>query len=150
VTTNNRPLPPFQPFVGEWDTEGTMLPASRKSGEHFHATDSYELLPGGHFLVHRWDAHMPEGRTRGIEIFGRDKHGDDFFMHSYDDLGNTGVMTASVDDEGWTFLGESMRFHGGFSEAGDLFSGIWEFRQDPEKAWVPWMSVTLKKRGVRR
>jgi hypothetical protein len=142
---DDHPLGPLQQFVGVWQTEGTMLPASGRGGEHFTAVDSYELVPGGYFLLHHWDARMPDGRTRGIEVMGRAAETNGFFLHSYDDVGNAGVMSASNEGGRWTFDGESMRFRGSFSEDGDLFSGTWEFRPDAAGSWQPWMTVRLRR-----
>ena len=45
----------------------------------------------------------------------------------------------------WKFLGESVRFIGGFEIEGRAFAGLWETRPPGESEWKPWMRVRLKK-----
>ncbi|MGH7725605.1 MAG: DUF1579 family protein [Candidatus Eiseniibacteriota bacterium] len=53
----------LNPFVGVWNTEGEMRNTPSGSSTKFKATDTYEWLPGGHFLLHRFDANMPDGNV---------------------------------------------------------------------------------------
>jgi hypothetical protein len=134
----------LEAFVGTWNTEGEIRASSSGPAAKIHATDTYEWLPGGFFLVHRWDAHMPDGNTQGIEIIGYDASSETYPMHSFDSQGNTGLMRASFEDGVWTFVGESLRFTGGFRDSGNTFAGVWEQRSDGGD-WLPWMDVTLRK-----
>ncbi len=111
----------------------------------FHAIDTYEWLPGGFFLIHRWDAHMPDGDTKGVEIIGYDASRKTYPMHSFDDQGNHSVMQATVDGDTWRFTGESARFAGGFRDGGRTFAGLWERRSSEGGSWRPWMDVVLTK-----
>jgi hypothetical protein len=51
---------------------------------------------------------------RGIEIIGYDQENKRYFMHSFDSSGSMGVMQAHVEHDTWRFVGEYMRFTGGF------------------------------------
>ena len=53
-------------FAGEWETTGVMA-----TGETFRATDTYEWVAGGHFLLHRFDAEMPAGPMQACRSSGR-------------------------------------------------------------------------------
>jgi len=112
--------------------------------EKFKATDTYEWPPGGHFLLHRFDADMPDGRVQGIEVIGYSHKSDSYPMHSFDSIGNAILMQARVEKESWTFLGEAIRFIGGFRENGKVFTVLWEFRS-ADAPWQPLMDVTLTK-----
>jgi hypothetical protein len=59
--------------------------------------------------------------------------------------GNAGVMQARVQDQVWTFTGESLRFTGGFRDDGNTFAGVWEQLSSDGVTWLPWMDVTLRK-----
>ena len=67
----------LESFIGRWNTEGTIRVNPGSPAVRFHAVDTYEWVPGGFFVLHRWDAHMPEGRTQGVEILGYDAAGGD-------------------------------------------------------------------------
>jgi hypothetical protein len=136
---------PLNAFVGAWDTEGEMSTDRPGHPVRFKATDSYEWLPGGHFLLHRFDANMPDGDVRGIEIIGYDQENKRYFMHSFDSSGNMGVMQAHVEHDTWRFVGEYMRFTGGFRENGNAFAGLWELRSSNGSTWRPWMNVILQR-----
>lgn len=137
-------LVPLNAFIGVWDTEGEINTGSSGQAVSFRARDTYEWLSGGHFLLHWFDADMPEGTVRGIEVIGY-SHENTFHMHSFDSLGNANVMTARVENDTWTFTGESMRFTGSFQEDGMVFAGLWEMRSGDESTWKPWMNIRLRK-----
>ena len=137
---------PLAAFVGRWTTTGEVKligPSGR--GAPFTATDSYEWLPGGHFVVHRFAAQMPDGATEGIELIGWDASRKLYTMQSYDSQGNVTTMTATVDGEQWTYTGNNVRFRGGFGEDGQVFSGVWEMRERLNAPWRTWMTVELRR-----
>lgn len=133
------------PFVGLWNTEGKMMSSPSGQPARFKATDTYEWLPGGYFLIHRFDADMPDGNIKGIEIIGYNEEGKSFPVYSFDSTGRSSVMQARVEKDIWTFTGESIRFTGGFRHDGKAFAGIWELRSDDGASWRPWMEVALSK-----
>jgi hypothetical protein len=135
----------LQSFVGTWATEGTVKTSPSGSGVRFQGVDTYEWIPGGFFLLHRWDTHMPDGRTQGVEIIGYDSASGTYTVHSYDSSGNTDVMHARVANDTWTFEGKSLRFTGGFRDGGDTLAGIWEQRPGEGAPWVHWLDVTLSR-----
>jgi len=132
-------------FVGTWKTEGEMR--STPSAKHvgFTAADTYEWLPGGYFLMHRFDADMPDGNVKGIEVIGYSPESMTYPMYSFDSMGNMSIMQASVEGIKWAFTGEDIRFTGGFRDDAKIFAGFWEIRSGEGAHWQPWMDVTLKK-----
>jgi hypothetical protein len=60
----------LRPFVGVWATEGAIGTDATAPPVPFRATDTYGWLPGGHLLLHRFDADMPGGRVQGLEVIG--------------------------------------------------------------------------------
>lgn len=133
----------LQPFVGRWRTRGQVRATADAPAVEIEGTDSYEWLPGGFFLLHRVDVRIGGQPAQALEVIGWDADAGSFFMHSYDDHGNTGIMRMSVREDVWTFLGDAERFTGGFSDGGDTLSGHWERRDGSE--WLPWMDVHLTK-----
>ena len=91
----------LNPFVGVWDTEGEMKTIALGQSAKFKATDTYEWLPGGHFLLHRFDADMPQGKVQGIEVIGYMPESDTYPMYSFDSTGNTNLMQSRIEKETW-------------------------------------------------
>lgn len=133
-------------FVGSWRTSGEVLTPEAHSAP-FRARDTYEWLDGRFFLLHRWDAEMPDGVTKGIEVIGYDPSRRTYFMQSYDSRGNVGSMQASVTGATWTFWAEGVRFAGGFRDEGMTFAGVWERRAEDGSGWSQWMKIRLTREG---
>jgi hypothetical protein len=136
----------LNPFVGTWATEGEVLGGGPEPAATFRARDSYEWMPGGHFLLHRFEAEMPDGQVQGLEVIGAGREPATFAMRSFDSTGQASVMTARVTADAWTFEGENVRFRGGFRDEGRQFLGRWELRSDDEAGWQPWMDVRLRRK----
>ena len=142
------PIPPalqaLAPFAGTWHTTGTVAATSAP----YTATDTYEWLPGRHFLLHRWDAAMPEGRSQGIEVFGPDATdgpAGHYAMHSFDDTGKADTMRAVIDGRSVAFDGQGVRFRGHFNADGSEMSGTWSLQAQGSQEWQPWMTVVLRR-----
>jgi hypothetical protein len=144
TTAASAELEQLNPFVGVWKTEGEMK-AGPNAQVKFTAVDTYEWLDGGHFLVHRFDADMPDGKVQGIEVIGYNRETKSYPMHSFDNSGKVSLMQARLEQDTWTFEGESIRFRGGFQNGGKVFAGLWELRSGEGAAWQPLMQVSLMK-----
>ncbi len=133
----------LEPFIGHWDTEAKLCDAPEGKQASIVATDVYEWLPGGYFVLHHWDVNLPRGRGQGIEVIGATDTRGTFFMHAYDSDGVVGEMTGRVDGDEWRYTSESLRFAGRFSDGGTVFSGLWE--QRPGDEWEPWLDVVMRR-----
>jgi hypothetical protein len=129
-------------FVGQWRTEG-KIPSNGSTPEvKISGTDTYEWLPGNFFLLHKADVLIGDERNQTTEIIGFDQLYHGLIMKYFDSKGNSGLMIASCANEVWTFLGENLRFTGGFKKGNKEFSGIWEQSSD-KKNWVHFMDIKL-------
>lgn len=134
----------LQKFVGLWNTVG-VIPATSESPEiKVLGTDSYEWLPGGFFLLHKVNVLVGDDRNETFEVIGYDKQAKHFTLQHYDNKGGSGKMIGKVNDGVWTFLGDTLRFKGGFKNEGKEFSGVWE-QSDDGSHWAHFMNITLKK-----
>jgi hypothetical protein len=141
-------------IAGDWKTAGFVLgdPPVPVVG-----TDNYDVLPGGHFVVHNVDVTVGSNEVRAIEIIGeRDPDGDGYLVRSFDNHGNAEVMRLTVDDGG------TFHFTGGadIAPAGQPSSAtiaqvrstltisddrcamkaLWE-RSADGTIWEPWMDI---------
>lgn len=128
-------------FVGRWNTEGEMRADPSGGAIPFTATDTYEWLPSGLFLLHRVDARMGENEVKVLEVIGWDPSIQSYSCRSFDTAGNAGAYRASLTGRAWKIWGDTERFSGMFSEDGNSLSGTWE-RHDGS-CWLHWMEVTL-------
>jgi predicted enzyme related to lactoylglutathione lyase len=143
-------------LVGHWRTDGHVL------GDQpvpVTGTDTYEWLPGRHFLVHHVDVMVGDEHVQAIEIIGEhDPATDSFAARAYDHTGAVTTMRASVDAGGvWTFVGGAdvaavarsgapVPAAGAVSstltvaEDGRSMAALWE-RADDAATWEPWMDM---------
>jgi len=131
-------------FVGKWITEGAIYESPTGPTLQLNAVDTYEWMPGGHFLIHHVDGYMGKDEVKAIEIIGYDASAQNYATHSYDNHGSISAYQANLLDRTWTITGESERFTGMFSEDGRSLTGRWELSNDG-KIWVHWMDIKLTK-----
>lgn len=147
ITAASFDLEPLDSFVGAWDTEGVVHAGANATPIPFTAKDTYEWLAGGHFLLHHFDAAMPEGHVSGLEIIGYDAENGCFVAQSYDSLGGHAAMQLRAIGERWEFIGTRMRFSGKFCEQGLSLTGQWEMQEPETDAWRVWIDVRLRRAG---
>ena len=144
-------------LVGRWRSEGHIVgdPPVPITG-----TDIYEWLPGGFFLVHHVDVVIGQQQVQALKIIGEhDPTTDSFTAHAYDNLGNTTIMRARVDEQGvWPFTGGgdvaavarpasadasgAVRSTLTISPDRSSMTARWE-RSDDGVSWQPWMDMTF-------
>lgn len=143
-------------LVGRWRTDGHVIgdPPVPVTG-----TDTYEWLPGRHFLVHHVDVMVGDEHVQAIEIIGEhDPATDSFAARAYDHTGAATTMRASVDAGGvWTFVGGAdvataartgaavppagaVRSTLTVADDGHAMTALWE-RADDGATWEPWMDM---------
>jgi hypothetical protein len=128
-------------LAGTWKTTGEIRPIGSDPGGKLEGEDSYEWLPGQHFLLHRVDVTMAGTWRRSVEIIGVDAARKVHPMRSFDDQGNEVVTEGVLDGRKWSITGDGMRFHGTIGEAAAVIEGQWERMVDG--VWLPWIDVRL-------
>ena len=132
-------------FVGTWRTEGEVW--SGQSDEvptWLQATDTYEWLPGGFFLIHRVEGRMGETVVHALEVIGYDERRGHYFSHAYDGGGGVATYEAHLEGDTWRIDGAAERFSGAFAADRRQLTGRWERLADGSR-WTPWMTLTLTK-----
>jgi hypothetical protein len=159
--TSARPPVRLGAIAGRWRTEGMVL------GDEpvpVRGTDTYELLPGGFYLVHRVDVTVGDRPVRAIEIIGEPVAGTDAVLaRAYDDAGAMTVMQVNIGADGvWRFSGgadiapaarpDGRADDGGASgdsavrstlrvaPDGRSMTALWE-RADDGVSWEPWVDM---------
>jgi hypothetical protein len=149
------PDPRLASIAGQWRTSGHVIgdPQVPVVG-----SDIYEVLPGGHFLVHHVDVTVGTKSVRAIEIIGEPDGEDGYLARSYDSDGNAEVMHLRIDDDGvFHFAGggeiapaaqrhetPTARVRSTLTVASDRASmtARWE-RSEDGVIWQPWMDVAF-------
>jgi hypothetical protein len=92
-----RPDERLHAIVGRWEMSGYVIgdPPVPVVG-----TDVYELLAGGHFLVHHVDVTGGEQSVRAIEVIGEPDPAGGYLARSFDSEGNAEVMHVTIDEDG--------------------------------------------------
>jgi hypothetical protein len=118
-------------FIGEWSIEAGFEGAPV-------GTVEYEWMPGGKFLVQRWEVPVPEAPD-GLAIIGFDEGRQTYLQHYFDSRGVARVYEMSLKDNVWTLsrtepdfspLDFSQRYVGTFSDDGRAIEGTWEISHD--------------------
>lgn len=135
-------------FLGTWRTEGHTT--GDGPAQAVRSSDEYEWLPGGFFVVHRWDGHVGDAEVQGIEIIGHDRTSGAYRTHFFDSDGNSGSEELTVSDRTWTWVGRQVmgsdwhRCTSVLSGDGHTMRATHERSNDGD-TWMPWMEVTLRR-----
>jgi hypothetical protein len=135
----------LEPFVGVWDTNGTILDADGKPAGELKATDTYEWFPGGFFLIHQVDGHMGDAEVKALEVIGAGAREHSCVARSYDNAGQSEEYEVALSGRKWTIDGKTQRFRGQLTDDLRTLEGQWELTEDGS-TWRPWMRIRLIKR----
>jgi hypothetical protein len=144
---------PLHAIAGRWQTSGYVLgdPTIPVIG-----TDTYEVLAGGHFLVHHVDVTVGDQPVRAIEIIGEPDPSGGYLARSFDSDGKAELMSVTIDEHGiFHFAGggdvaraaqpgdtSTARVRSTLTIAEDRRSmhALWE-RSEDGTTWLPWMDM---------
>lgn len=128
--------------VGKWRAEGESYGDGQRAADPrasavpWTSEESYEWLPGGFFLFHRWDAMAGERVFKGTEIIGFDAAREDYFAHMFDNAGNHVEYRARVVGDVWTFAEAQTRATVTVSGGGRRLTFNWQWRNGGAD-WLP-------------
>ena len=125
----------LEPFVGDWSIQA-LFPQAPPADARGRMV--FEWMPGGQFLVQRWDVPIPEAPD-GLAVIGLDRSGEAYLQHYFDSRGVARVYEMTFGNGVWTlFRGSadfsplhfSQRFTGTFGDDGRTIQGRWEISHD--------------------
>jgi hypothetical protein len=136
-------------LVGTWSMEAAFAdaPPSGPMGQTV-----FEWLPGGQFLVQRWEVPHPSAPD-GIAIIGLTENGDAFAQHYFDSRGVARLYAMTLSASTWTLLRGSpdfspldfsQRFTGTLSRDDTVINGRWESSADGS-TWTHDFELTYRK-----
>jgi hypothetical protein len=125
----------LEPFLGAWSLEAILpgVPASDVRGRV-----TFEWLPGGGFLVERWEVPLPDV-PNGLAVIGFHRDRGTYLQHYFDSRGVARVYQMGFEDRVWTLsrsepdfspLDFSQRWTARFSPDRTTVTGRWEIRHD--------------------
>src|SRR5687768_16109868 len=127
----------LEPFVGEWEMAVVFPGHEETSG----GTLTFEWMPGGQFLIQRWEIPEVPEAPDGIAIIGDDPAGEGYLQHYFDTRGVARVYEMGIEDRLWTLRREkpdfspfdfAQRGEGRFSDDGKTIDGRWEMKKEGE------------------
>jgi catechol 2,3-dioxygenase-like lactoylglutathione lyase family enzyme len=146
------PNPRLVTIAGRWRTTGHVI---GESPIPIRGTDIYEVLAGGHFLVHHIDVMVGDQPVRAIEIIG-ERDGEELLARCFNGDGSVETMRLTIDDDGvFHFSGgadsalaskpsdaAAIRVRSTLTVGAErkTMSARWE-RSEDGTTWLPWMDV---------
>ena len=94
-------------FLGKWTQVGEAQASPYGPAAKLTSTDTYEWMPGGFFMLHRWEAKQGAVDLKGTEILGYDFRNRVYTSHTFDNFGNSGSFKGTVQGNTWTVTGDS-------------------------------------------
>jgi hypothetical protein len=97
----------FGYFVGDWIVEGEDKPSPFGPGGKITGTISFELFPGGFFLVERDETKASMGETKGLSVWGYSAEEKVYTYYSIISKGEqVYVKGGTVNGDTWTWIFE--------------------------------------------
>jgi hypothetical protein len=134
----------LQVFIGKWLTVGETVAGSGMPAVSIFASDVYEWMPGGFFVLHTAYGRIGDIDVGGTEIIGFDPASQTYRVQFFDSQGNITHHQLIPGDGTWTWQGERTRCVSDVSEDGKVMKAH-HARSDDGVQWVPSMEVTLTK-----
>jgi hypothetical protein len=158
MTTNTKAAPQtpgaahrsLDVFIGRWHAEGTSYAEGqraddpRASSVPWKSDESYQWLPGGFFVLHRWDATVGTQVVQGTEIIGYDAAAGGYFTRFFDNGGNHPEYRATVDGDVWSFTEPQTRAAVTVADLGRTMQFVWECRNGGGR-WLPLCDRTARR-----
>jgi Protein of unknown function (DUF1579) len=131
-------------LIGKWITVGRTVPTGDEPALPIQASDVYDWVAGGFFVIHTAYGRIGDVDVGGIELIGYDPETGRFRTHFFDSQGNISNQDLTFDDGTWTWSGESARATGVLSDDGRAMPTLHEWSDDGV-SWRPSMDITLRK-----
>jgi len=132
----------FRRLLGVWKTSGQIL--SGDSALSLTGTDSYELILGGNYILHKAAVFMGDEKSETFEIIELDGSSKNAEMNYFNSRGESGTMTGQIEGDDFLIKGDRLKFVGKINEANTAIAGKW-FQQSKENSWNEFIELRLEK-----
>jgi hypothetical protein len=131
------------PLIGEWRMDAVFPSSSPAAGMESDgvARAVFDYLPGGQFVIQRWEVPHPAAPD-GIAMIGWDGGRGSLLQHYFDSRGVARLYEMSFGDGVWKLsrtaadfspLEFAQRYTGEISDDGRAIRGAWELSTDGSK-----------------
>ena len=131
--TSNPALDELALLIGEWNIEITSMSFHPDPSAVVRGHSSFAWLEGGAFLIQHTDIPASDF-PRSTAVMGPDNEAGTYRMLYFDSRGVSRIYRMTFSGGIWTlwrdFPGFSQRFHGTFSEDGEVITAYWEKSSD--------------------
>lgn len=134
----------FKQLIGKWKTEGRILATDGNPEMKITGIDTYELILGGFFILHKADVLMGNEKSETFEIIGLDESGHQATLEHYNNQGASGKMTGTLKNNELKITGKTLRFHGRLNDSENQINGTWE-KLNNQNEWERFLEMKLMK-----
>jgi hypothetical protein len=134
----------FKRLIGVWKTEGAII--TEKSNSKLVATDSYEFILEGNYILHKADVKMGNERSEILEIIGLDNSTGQAKMQYFNSKGESGVMSSSLMKNDFIISGDKIKFAGSIDDKNTKIIGKW-YLQTENNQWTDFIDLILTKQN---
>ena len=134
----------FKKLIGKWKTEGRILATDNNPEMKIVGTDTYELILGGFFILHKADVMMGNEKSQTFEIIGLDETDNQATLEHYNNQGSSGKMTGTLKSNELKINGKALRFRGQLNNNENQIDGRWE-KLDYQNEWEIFLEMKLTK-----
>jgi len=139
-------------FVGEWREEGQAFDSPFGPAAKVTSGQTWNWLPGRHFLIHRLQGRLGEQHIACIEIIGADAPSQSYSVHSFYNDGKKNVWQLREGDGAWTLSGDwkiedkalKVRCTIGFNDTRNTMTAKWEYSNDGSNWQVFWDTKLMR------
>ena len=117
-------------LTGKWKLSGVGHAATGSDGYRIYGTESYDWVPGGHFLSGKWDMMFDVAPYKGVGIMGFNAQKKQFYMTHFDDAGYVRHYKVKVSGNNWSITGNRERITIEFAQDGQSFTEKREISTD--------------------
>jgi hypothetical protein len=132
---------PLDAIIGRWMTIGHTFGPDGAPLAPISASDIYEWVPGGFFILHTAYGTIGEQGVGGVEMIGYDAETKQFGTTFFDSQGNVTTEELSVEGTTWRWTGAEVRCTGTIEDDGRRM--VCYHQRLEGETWVPSMDVTL-------
>jgi Protein of unknown function (DUF1579) len=132
---------PLDALVGRWMTTGRIFGPDGAPSAAISASDIYEWVPGGFFILHTAYGTIGDQGVGGVEMIGYDAETKQFRTTFFDSQGNVTTEELSVEGTTWQWVGAEVRCTGVLEDDGEKL--VCRHERLEGATWVPSMDVTL-------